>query len=130
MNETYGILLNLFLFIGCFLTCSASNTPKVRVNSGEIAGGFEYTYNSQQIYSFLGIPYASPPVQYYRFKEPQPVKPWLGVWNATIPGSACLGPDYESNHEIAGQEDCLYLNVHTPKDLLPPVIVFCLEITE
>ncbi|KAL4132765.1 hypothetical protein QTP88_009866 [Uroleucon formosanum] len=41
--------------------------------------------------------------------EPQP------VWNATIPGSACLGPDYESNYEIVGQEDCLYLNVYTPK---------------
>jgi len=39
----------------------------------------------------------------------------LGIWNATIPGSACLGPDYESNYEIVGQEDCLYLNVYTPK---------------
>ncbi|XP_060868814.1 esterase E4-like [Metopolophium dirhodum] len=115
MNKTYRISLNLFLFIGCFLTYSASNTPKVHVNSGEIAGGFEYTYNGRKIYSFLGIPYASPPVQNYRFKEPQPIKPWLGIWNATIPGSACLGPDYESNYEIVGQEDCLYLNVYTPK---------------
>ncbi|CAI6351032.1 unnamed protein product [Macrosiphum euphorbiae] len=87
MLKTCGILLNLFLFVGCFLTCSASNTPRVHVNSGEIAGVLQYTYNGRQIYSFLGIPYASPPVQNYRFKEPQPVKPWLGVWNATIPGS-------------------------------------------
>ncbi|CAH1711822.1 esterase E4-like isoform X1 [Aphis gossypii] len=105
----------LFYLISCFLTCSASDTPKVRVSSGEIAGGYEYSYNGRKIYSFLGIPYASPPVQNYRFKEPQPVKPWLGVWNATIPGSACLGPDYTSNFKFVGQEDCLYLNVYTPK---------------
>jgi len=48
-------------------------------------------------------------------QEPQPVKPWLGVWNATIQGSACLGPDYASNFKFVGQEDCLYLNVYTPK---------------
>jgi len=40
----------------------------VKVDSGEIAGGFEYTYNGRKIYSFLGIPYASPPVQNNRFK--------------------------------------------------------------
>lgn len=115
MKNTCGILLNLFLFIGCFLTCSASNTPKVQVHSGEIAGGFEYTYNGRKIYSFLGIPYASPPVQNNRFKEPQPVQPWLGVWNATVPGSACLGIEFGSGSKIIGQEDCLFLNVYTPK---------------
>jgi len=41
----------------------------------------------------------------------------LGIWNATTPGSACLGPDYESNLKIIGQEDCLYLNVYTPQVL-------------
>ncbi|CAI6350717.1 unnamed protein product [Macrosiphum euphorbiae] len=103
MIKTCGISLNLFLFVGCFLTCSASNTPRVHVSSGEIAG----------------IPYASPPVQNYRFKEPQPVKPWLGVWNATIPGSACFGlsfgEDFKSILSLIGQEDCLFINVYTPK---------------
>ncbi|XP_025192338.1 esterase E4-like isoform X2 [Melanaphis sacchari] len=113
MSNTCSIVL-LYL-ITCILTCTASDTPKVRVNSGIISGGYEYSYNGRKIYSFLGIPYASPPIQNYRFKEPQPVKPWLGIWNATIPGSACLGPDYESNFKIVGQEDCLYLNVYTPK---------------
>lgn len=48
-----------------------------------------------------------------RLKEPQPVSPWPGVWNATAPGNACLGIDYKGG--IVGQEDCLYLNVYTPK---------------
>lgn len=47
-------------------------------------------------------------------QEPQPVKPWIGVWNATIPGSDCIGFDHRS-FKVVGQEDCLYLNVYTPK---------------
>ncbi|KAL4121714.1 hypothetical protein QTP88_014173 [Uroleucon formosanum] len=115
MKKACRIVLSLYLFIECNLSCLASDTPKVHVNSGEIAGEYQYTYNGRKISSFLGIPYASPPIQNYRFKEPQPLKPWLGIWNATIPGNACLGPDYKSNFKIIGQEDCLYLNVYTPK---------------
>jgi len=66
MSNTCKIVL--FYLISCFLTCSASDIPKVRVSSGEIAGGYEYSYNGRKLYSFLGIPYASPPVQNYRFK--------------------------------------------------------------
>lgn len=68
MKKACRILLNFLLFIGCFLICSASNTPIVQVHSGAISGGFEYTYNGRKLYSFIGIPYASPPVQNYRFK--------------------------------------------------------------
>jgi para-nitrobenzyl esterase len=35
---------------------------------------------------FLGIPYAAPPVGENRFREPQPVKPWDGVRDASRPG--------------------------------------------
>lgn len=42
------------------------------------------------------------------------MKPWVGVWNATIPGSNCIGFDHAS-FKVIGQEDCLYLNVYTPK---------------
>lgn len=37
------------------------------------------------------------------------------MWNATIPGSACIGTDYSFRFEMIGQEDCLYLNIYTPK---------------
>lgn len=43
------------------------------------------------------------------------MKPWRGVWNATTPGSPCLGPDNTNFPNIIGQEDCLYLNVYSPK---------------
>ncbi len=67
--------------------------------------------------SFLGIPFARPPVGALRFCAPQPAEPWAGVRAATqfaasaiqgthpIPGMAASGPR---------DEDCLYLNVYTP----------------
>uniref|UniRef100_A0A2S2Q2U0 Carboxylic ester hydrolase n=1 Tax=Sipha flava TaxID=143950 RepID=A0A2S2Q2U0_9HEMI len=90
-------------------------TPRVRVESGELSGGVDYTLTTNRpFYSFLGIPYASPPVHKNRFKEAQPVKQWVGVWNATIPGSDCIGLE-QGSFKVVGQEDCLYLNVYTPK---------------
>ncbi|VVC27653.1 Hypothetical protein CINCED_3A014226 [Cinara cedri] len=38
----------------------------------------------------------------------------MGVWNATIPGSDCIGLNH-ATFRVVGQEDCLYLNVYTPK---------------
>lgn len=52
-------------------------------------------------------------------QEPQlRTKPWLGVWDATRPGSVCLQYDhmtYLKDEPIIGDEDCLYVNVYTPE---------------
>lgn len=42
------------------------------------------------------------------------MKPWPGVWNASLPGSKCIQYDH-SSYSIEGDEDCLYANVYTPK---------------
>lgn len=68
MNGTCKIVLRFLCFTGYVLACSSSHVPKVRISSGEISGGYTFTYNDRKLYSFLGIPYASPPVQDYRFK--------------------------------------------------------------
>jgi para-nitrobenzyl esterase len=39
-----------------------------------------------QVQSFLGVPYAKPPVQERRFAAPQPIEPWSDVRDATVPG--------------------------------------------
>lgn len=50
----------------------------------------------------------------HTFQDAKPVKPWLGVWNATEPGSKCIQYDHEK-YQVLGEEDCLYVNVYTPK---------------
>lgn len=72
---------------------------------------------------FKGIPYASPPVGKNRWREPQPVENWKGIYKANAFKGIC--PQVlEMESEIFERdnpypfekvsEDCLYLNVWTP----------------
>lgn len=51
------------------------------------------------------------------FKAPVPPKPWNNVRDAVNDGPICIQKDYfYSEHPtVQGKEDCLYLNVYTPK---------------
>ncbi|MFI0372976.1 carboxylesterase/lipase family protein [Actinomadura sp. 1N219] len=66
--------------------------------------------------SFLGVPYAAPPVDDLRWRAPRPAEPWQGVRDATRPGPVCpqLGGGDEGERQVIGSEDCLSLNVQTP----------------
>ncbi|KAL4141756.1 hypothetical protein QTP88_004333 [Uroleucon formosanum] len=88
--------------------------PVVETKSGPISGKQSKTWKGRTIYSFQGIPYATPPVGNLRFQEAQPIDPWLKVWNASSPGSKCLQYNHWT-YLIEGDEDCLYVNIHTPK---------------
>ncbi len=75
--------------------------------------------------AFLGIPFAKAPVGHLRFKHPQPIDTWSGIYNATkLPNSCYQIPDEEFgefrgstmwNPNTRVSEDCLYLNVWVPK---------------
>lgn len=68
--------------------------------------------------SFLGIPYAAPPVGELRFAAPSPPQPWRGVRDATAVGPASV--QEQSAKELVPKvipgvdEDCLTVNVWTP----------------
>jgi para-nitrobenzyl esterase len=67
--------------------------------------------------SWLGIPYAAPPVGPLRWKPPEALRPWAGIRPCTKLGrnapQRLLFPDIDAF--AAGQsEDCLYLNVWSP----------------
>jgi len=72
------------------------------------------------VFSFLGIPYAAPPVGELRWRPPAPPSAWSGVYDATkhpnrafqIPFPEDLAPPGGIPGEMS--EDMLYLNVHTP----------------
>ncbi|KAL0881519.1 hypothetical protein ABMA27_001370 [Loxostege sticticalis] len=78
-------------------------------------------------YSFFGIRYAEPPLGLRRFQRPVR-RLLLGEQNATVPCSVCPQPDPHFPMRIMGHEDCLCLNVFSPKmpgeERGSPVLVF------
>lgn len=65
---------------------------------------------------FRGIPYAAPPVKELRWKAPQEHPSWSGVRDATQFGKACPQlPGTIFRYQLEMDEDCLSLNVWTPK---------------
>ncbi|KAI0544550.1 alpha/beta-hydrolase [Xylaria curta] len=86
----------------------------VAIESGLISG----VQNSDGTRSFLGIPYAAPPVGDLRWRAPQPPLPWSGVRSGDKFSSGSIQPQAPAdslynNEGTEFSEDCLYLNVYT-----------------
>lgn len=76
--------------------------------------------------SFLGIPYAAPPVGSLRWKAPQPANAWTTTRQSTAT-SACAQPPFPLLGVTSNAEDCLYLDVYVPNpppSSKAPVMVF------
>jgi para-nitrobenzyl esterase len=88
---------------------------QVRTGAGLVVG----TKSADgKVVIFKGIPFAAPPVGELRWKEPQPVASWKGAMKATEFGARCMQARiYEDMvfRDSGPSEDCLYLNVWTPK---------------
>ncbi|XP_028161955.1 liver carboxylesterase 2-like [Ostrinia furnacalis] len=83
--------------------------------------------NDLGYYSFFGIRYAEPPLGPRRFQRPIR-RLLLGEQNATSPCQVCPQPDPNFPARMMGHEDCLCLNVFSPKmpgdEKGSPVVVF------
>jgi para-nitrobenzyl esterase len=127
------IITGLVIVIGCSLhsqankiTSSEDKAPTVKIESGIVKGVTE-----GEVSSFKGIPYAAPPVGEYRWRPPQPVKPWDGVRDATEFGATCAQGGWGTAPGAIAEgssEDCLYLNLWVPAEAKPddklPVMVW------
>jgi len=87
--------------------------------SGGSVLGFVGRYGS---HAWLGIPYAKPPVGELRWRAPLPADPAADNQEALAFGSICpqiagpFGGVYDAPQgSVAGNEDCLYLNVYAPR---------------
>jgi para-nitrobenzyl esterase len=84
----------------------------VQTDNGKVQGTLV-----DSVREFLGIPYAAPPVGALRWHAPTSAAPWSGVRDATSPGKLCaqFGSPGSGNPNTSFDEDCLYLNVDTPR---------------
>ena len=79
----------------------------------EIAAGALRGSERDGVRTFLGVPYAEPPVGELRFRAPRPVPPWSGERDATKWAARAPQPEL-TGRGFTGDEDCLYLNVYAP----------------
>lgn len=97
-------------------TASRSDAGTGSAGAGPVvatAGGLLRGTTAGGTSSFLGVPYAAPPVGNLRWRPPQPAATWRGVRAATSFAPHCPQPG--SPFGVAStSEDCLYLNVYAP----------------
>ncbi|XP_049999630.1 liver carboxylesterase isoform X3 [Alexandromys fortis] len=102
-----------------------SASPVRNTHTGQVRGSLIHVKDGELgVHTFLGIPFAKPPVGPLRFAPPEPPEPWSGVRDATSEPAMCLQTDILSSQfskerkmimpPISMSEDCLYLNIYTP----------------
>jgi para-nitrobenzyl esterase len=130
-------LLPLFFVLAVVLMISCTNRQNKLINSivkteyGKLQG---VANEDRTVVSFKGIPYALPPVNELRWREPKPPVDWKGIRDASKFCSNCMQLNnrrlpWTDEYMIRGEtsEDCLFLNIWTPAKTAMdnlPVLVF------
>ncbi len=102
------------------------DTTLRRTTSGEVVG-----YRDNGARAWMGIPYAAPPVGDRRWRAPQPPPVADAVLETMAPGPIC--PQLASilsggePGSIAGDEDCLYLNIWAPPNAVGRPVMYWLH---
>ncbi|EDV55476.1 esterase B1 [Drosophila erecta] len=106
----------------------SSMKVKVQVKQGVVVGRQKKLSNGLDYNSFLGVPYAEPPLGELRFRSPRPLESFQEQeMDCSKEGSISHQRD-PFTLEVAGSENCLFLNVYAPKAKSPgtplPVMVW------
>ena len=107
-----SFLLSLLFLFGCGPNVSQDSLRSL--NQGEVVG----IDSENNTFAWKGIPFAQPPIGELRWKAPLKAGSWRGRLRATEFKSGCfqrasLGS--EEGTSWSGSEDCLYLNIWSPK---------------
>jgi para-nitrobenzyl esterase len=100
------------------LLCSVHNWLAIVVQIVAVSGGrIQGAPTTDGGAAWKGIPFARPPVGDLRWRAPQPVVPWKDTRETTRFSIACtqLSGGWNERFVATSGEDCLYLNVATPK---------------
>lgn len=113
-NQEMGVISRGLALAALMSVVSASwaTAQTVRIETGRIQGA-----SADGVAAFLGVPYAAPPVEDLRWRPPQAPLAWTGVRRARDFAPACMQTGVSIPGEPAPRtaEDCLYLNVWTPR---------------
>lgn len=101
--------------------------PLVDTHYGKVMGSMAESRDGRMFYSFRGIPFGKAPE---RFQAPEIPDNWEDYKDATKPAPSCI--TYSPlKKAVVGQEDCLNLNVFSPRlpmegkdTVLLPVVVY------
>jgi len=107
------IILALLITTFAFNSLANVGIPTAKIETGSLQGATEYNMNV-----FKGIPYAAPPVGDLRWRPPQPAASWSDTRDASKFGDSCpqmYVKNLSSGLDLPGNEDCLKLNVFTPR---------------
>ena len=96
-----------------FVVCVAASTARAQTITATPPTGPVVGVTTPAMHSFLGIPYAAPPVGARRWQPPAPHAPWTAPLDASAYGNRCAQAPSPFG-ETSGSEDCLFLNVYTP----------------
>jgi para-nitrobenzyl esterase len=121
-NKIFLSLLSLAIIFGAWQFWPKTKKPPtdqltqiVSAHAGEMRG---FVQNGLNVY--LGIPYAQPPTGSLRFKAPQALPKWSGIFNAYEFGAVCPqvydAVELDNPKENVNNEDCLTLNIWSPAD--------------
>ncbi|XP_060742559.1 liver carboxylesterase [Tachysurus vachellii] len=122
---TFTVLLWSLLQVTLSISATANDAPIVQTKYGALKGEYVRAKGKDTvIHSYLGVPFAKPPVGPLRLSAPQPAEQWNGVRDATKQPYMCM-QNRELTVNLTKQfcltmevpevsEDCLYLNIYTP----------------
>jgi len=100
---------------GCAEEEPWAGEPTVQTKYGAVKGA----EGGLDTWVWRGIPYAKPPVGELRWKAPQDPDCWDGLREATASCAVCSQQAYSETWrplgQVAGSEDCLYLNIWRPQ---------------
>nr|XP_022901143.1 carboxylesterase 4A [Onthophagus taurus] len=116
----------VFHFAVVYSQYSTDRRPTVQIKQGTITGIKLYGEDLKVVDAFLGIPYASPPINYLRFAPPKKHLGWNRTFEATEYASQC--PQLPISNKY--NEDCLRLNVWAPANAIktgPKSVVIFIE---
>jgi para-nitrobenzyl esterase len=122
------ILLSTLIVLSMHAQSDPNFPVQVKIESGIIEGNYD---NRTGLQTYLGVPFAQPPIGLLRWKAPQASNSWSGVKMTKQFGprpvqAVVFGDMYSRSAGMS--EDCLYLNVWTPANRdtkgLPVLVYF------